>query len=193
MNNLDLILESIKEKAAEEKNQILDEAQKEADQILNEAKEKAAAEVKIIMDGAEKESKLALSNEKLSSSRKARDIKIKAKNEIINEVMGKVLKELKNLDRPAYKRFVLNRLNEFPHSNAEIILKEGMEYAFNSSELKGLNVSNETTDDGFIIRDGNVTYDNSFSSIIDYEKDEIKKIISDTLFTKEEIWIEKTS
>lgn len=193
MNNLDLILESIKNKAEEEKNQILDKAKAEADELVKEANKKAEAESKVILDNAKKESELTLSNEKLSSSRKARDIKIKAKNELINEVMGKVLKELKNLDRPAYKRFVLNRLNEFPHSNAEIILKEGMEYAFNSSELKGLNVSNETTDDGFIIRDGNVTYDNSFSSIIDYEKDEIKKIISDTLFTKEEIWIEKTS
>lgn len=193
MNNLDLILESIKNKAEEEKNQILDKAKAEADELVKEANKKAEAEEKVILDNAKKESELTLSNEKLSSSRKARDIKIKAKNELINEVMGKVLKELKNLDRPAYKRFVLNRLNEFPHSNAEIILKEGMEYAFNSSELKGLNVSNETTDDGFIIRDGNVTYDNSFSSIIDYEKDEIKKIISDTLFTKEEIWIEKTS
>lgn len=193
MNNLDLILESIKNKAEEEKNQILDKAKAEADELVKEANKKAEAEAKVILDNAKKESELTLSNEKLSSSRKARDIKIKAKNELISEVMGKVLKELKNLDRPAYKRFVLNRLNEFPHSNAEIILKEGMEYAFNSSELKGLNVSNETTDDGFIIRDGNVTYDNSFSSIIDYEKDEIKKIISDTLFTKEEIWIEKTS
>ena len=193
MNNLDLILESIKNKAEEEKNQILDKAKAEADELVKEANKKAEAEAKVILDNAKKESELTLSNEKLSSSRKARDIKIKAKNELINEVMGKVLKELKNLDRPAYKRFVLNRLNEFPHSNAEIILKEGMEYAFNSSELKGLNVSNETTNDGFIIRDGNVTYDNSFSSIIDYEKDEIKKIISDTLFTKEEIWIEKTS
>lgn len=193
MNNLDLILESIKNKAEEEKNQILDKAKAEADELVKEANKKAEAESKVILDNAKKESELTLSNEKLSSSRKARDIKIKAKNELINEVMGKVLKELKNLDRPAYKRFVLNRLNEFPHSNAEIILKEGMEYAFNSSELKGLNVSNETTDDGFIIRDGNVTYDNSFSSIIDYEKDEIKKIISDALFTKEELWKEKTS
>ena len=62
-----------------------------------------------------------------------------------------------------------------------------MESAFNSEDLKGLKISEETTDDGFIIKDGNVTYDNSFSSIIDYEKDQIKKIISDALFTKEEI------
>lgn len=187
MNNLDLILESIKNKAEEEKNQILDQAKAEAKGIIDEAKKRGEDEAKTILDRAMNESDLTLANEKLSSSRKARDIKIKAKNELINEVIDKVLSELKNLDRPAYKRFVLNRLEDFPHSNAEIILKEGMEYAFNSSELKGLSVSNETTDDGFIIKDGNVTYDNSFSSIIDYERDEIKKIISDALFTKEEL------
>ncbi len=187
MNNLDLILESIKNKAEEEKNQILDQAKAEAKEIIDEAKKRGEDEAKTIIDRAKNESDLTLANEKLSSSRKARDIKIKAKNELINEVIDKVLSELKNLDRPAYKRFVLNRLEDFPHSNAEIILKEGMEYAFNSSELKGLSVSNETTDDGFIIKDGNVTYDNSFSSIIDYERDEIKKIISDALFTKEEL------
>ena len=101
--------------------------------------------------------------------------------------MSKILARLKNLDSPVYKRFVLNRLENFPHSNGEIFLKEGMDFAFNSSELKGLRVSNETTDDGFIIKDEDITYDNSFSSILDYQKDEIKKIISDALFTKEEI------
>ena len=187
MNNLDLILESIKNKADEEKNQILDQARAEAKEIADEAKTRAGEEAKVIMDKAEKEIATTLSNEELSSSRKARDIKIKAKNDLINQVIDRVLAELKNLDRPAYKRFVLNRLQAFPHSSAEIVLKEGMEFAFNSSELKGLNVSNETTNDGFIIKDGKVTYDNSFSSIIEYERDEIKKIISDALFTKEEI------
>ena len=96
MTNLDLILGSIKTKAEEEKNQILEEAKKEADQILNEAKEKAKGEAETIMKDAEKESKLVLDNEKLSSSRKARDIKIKAKNELIDEVLAKVLDKLKD-------------------------------------------------------------------------------------------------
>lgn len=193
MNNIDLILESIRQKGEEEKNQILDKAKKEAEQISNEAKDRAEEDVKTIVAYAEKESKLVQANERLSSSRRARDIKIEAKNDLINQVIDKVLVELKNLDEPSYKKFVINRLQGFTASNAEIILKEGMESAFNLDELKGLKLSDETTDDGFIIKDGNITYDNSFSSIIDYEKDEIKKIISDALFTKEEIWIEKTS
>lgn len=187
MNNIDLILESIRQKGEEEKNQILDKAKKEAEQISNEAKDRAEEEVKTIVAYAEKESKLVQANERLSSSRRARDIKIEAKNDLINQVIDKVLVELKNLDEPSYKKFVINRLQGFTASNAEIILKEGMESAFNLDELKGLKLSDETTDDGFIIKDGNITYDNSFSSIIDYEKDEIKKIISDALFTKEEI------
>ena len=187
MNNLDLILESIKNKAEEEKNQILDQARAEAKEITDAAKKKASDETKAIIEKAEKEAATTLTNEELSSSRKARDIKIGAKNALINQVIDKVLAELKNLDEASYKKFVLNRLEGFSAPNAEIILKEGMQAAFNSEDLNGLKISEETTDDGFIIKDGNVTYDNSFSSIIDYEKDQIKKIISEALFTKEEI------
>ena len=193
MNNLDLILESIKNKAEEEKNQILDKAKEEADEIVRQASDKAEKEAKVILENAKKESDLTLSNEELSSSRKARDIKIAAKNDLINQVIDKLLKNLKNLDGDSYKKFVLNRLKDFDAKNGEIILKEGMKDAFSLEELKGLTISEEVTDDGFLIKDGSVTYDNSFTSIIDYEKDEIKKIISDALFTKEEIWKEKTS
>ena len=55
MNNLDLILESIKNKAEEEKNQILDQARSEAKEITDEAKKKASEEAKVIMEKAEKE------------------------------------------------------------------------------------------------------------------------------------------
>lgn len=187
MNNLDLILESIKNKAEEEKKQILDKAKTEADTILKEAKEKAEAEAKVILDVAQKESELTLANEELSSSRKARDIQIGAKNELINQVIDKLILKLKNLDKDSYKKFVLNRLKGFEAKDAVIILKDGMKDAFNQEDLKGLTISEEATDDGFLIKDGNVTYDNSFTSIIDYQKDEIKKLISDALFTKEEI------
>lgn len=187
MNNLDLILESIKNKAEEEKKQILDKAKTEADKILAEAKENAEAEAKVILDGAKKESELTLANEELSSSRKARDIQIGAKNELINQVIDKLILKLKNLDKDSYKKFVLNRLKGFEAKDAVIILKEGMKDAFNQEDLKGLTISEEVTDDGFMIKDESVTYDNSFTSIIDYQKDEIKKLISDALFTKEEI------
>ena len=187
MTNLDLILESIKNKAEEEKNQILDKAKKEADELIEEANKKGQEEAKVILENAQKESDLTLSNEELSSSRKARDIKIGAKNELINQVIDKLLDKLKNLDDASYKKFVLNRLKDFDAKDGEIILKEGMKAFFDPKDLKGLSISKEVTDDGFLIKDGNITYDNSFSSIIDYEKDEIKKIISDALFTKEEI------
>lgn len=187
MNNLDLILESIKNKAEEEKNQILDKAKEEADGLVAEATQKAEKEAKVILENAKKESDLTLSNEELSSSRKARDIKIAAKNDLINQVIDKLLAKLKDLDKDSYKKFVLNRLKDFDAKGGEIILKDGMKDAFDPQDLKGLTISEKTTDDGFMIKDGSVTYDNSFSSIIDYEKDEIKKIISDALFTKEEI------
>ena len=90
MNNLDLILESIKNKAEEEKNKILDQARSEAKEITDEAKKKASEEAKVIMEKAEKEAATTLTNEELSSSRKARAIKIGAKNDLINQVIDKV-------------------------------------------------------------------------------------------------------
>ena len=187
MNNLDLILGSIKNKAEEEKKQILDKAREEADEIIADAKNKASKEAERIMDKADADSKLILDNERLSASRKARDIKIGAKNDLINQVMEKVIEKLKNLDEKDYKDFVLNRIKDFDGRGADLVLKEGMENAFDEADLNGLNILDETTDDGFIIKSKNLTYDNSFSSIVDYEKDEIKKIISDALFTKDAI------
>lgn len=101
--------------------------------------------------------------------------------------MKGLLGELRNLDRPQYKKFVINRLKDFSKGKGEILLQEGMDYAFESEELRGLDVSCETVSDGFLIKDGNVVYDNSFSSIIDYKKDELKKIISDELFSEGKI------
>lgn len=193
MNNLELILESINSKASEEKNQILEAAQAEAKKIIEDSQKESKAEIDKIIEDAKKEAALIESNEALSSSRKARDIKIAAKNELIDKVLEKVYQNLKNLDRPQYKKFVTNRLKDFPNKNAQILLKEGMEYAFESVDLGGLSVSNETVDDGFLIKDGKVIYDNSFSSIIDYEKDDLKKIISKELFSEGTIWKEKIS
>nr|WP_072536813.1 V-type ATP synthase subunit E [Anaerococcus mediterraneensis] len=184
MNNLELILESINSKASEEKNQILEAAQAEAKKIIEDSQKESKAEIDKIIEDAKKEAALIESNEALSSSRKARDIKIAAKNELIDRVLEKVYHSLKNLDRPQYKKFVTNRLKDFPNKNAQILLKEGMEYAFESGDLGGLSVSNETVDDGFLIKDGKVIYDNSFSSIIDYEKDDLKRIISKELFSE---------
>lgn len=183
MASLDLILESIREKAEEEKNQILDKANKEKEEIEKDHKEKADKEVEKILNDAKKDSNLLLDNERLSASRKARDIKISGKNDLIDKILDKLLDKLKNMDEESYKKFVENRLKDFPKKDAEILLQEGMDSVYS---VGGLKVSSETVEDGFLIRDDKVIYDNSFSSIIDYEKDELKKEISDFL-SKENI------
>lgn len=176
MTNLDLILDSIRKKGEEEKNQILKAAEDQAKEIREKSEAEVKGQVDKIIDAAQKEAKQILANEELSASRNARDIKIAAKNELINSIIERLMEELKGLDNHSYKKFVLNRLKDFPGKKADILLRDGT--FFDSEDLKGLNVSYETVDDGFIIKDGDVIYDNSFSSIIDYDKDEIKKIIS---------------
>ena len=163
MTNLDLILDSIRKKGEEEKNQILKAAEDQAKEIREKSEAEVKGQVDKIIDAAKKEAKQILANEELSASRNARDIKIAAKNELINSIIERLMEELKGLDNHSYKKFVLNRLKDFPGKKADILLRDGT--FFDSEDLKGLNVSYETVDDGFIIKDGDVIYDLSLIHI----------------------------
>ena len=184
MNNLDLILESIREKCEEDKNQILTKAEDEAKNLLEEATARAKKDAEKILEDADKQKALILSNEALSAERQARDIKIAGKNKLIDRVLEKLQYELTKLDKKKYRDFVLNRISNQSFMDSEILLQEGMEDALSQEDLKGIKVSHETVREGFVIRDNKVSYDNTFSSIIDYDKDVLKKIISDELFEK---------
>ena len=110
MNNLDLILQSIRDKASTEENQIINAAKDQASSILEESSAKAKAEAEEITEKANKEAKLILENEKVSAKREARDLVISGKNQVIDEVLEKLISNLKNMDKDSYKNFVLNTI-----------------------------------------------------------------------------------
>ena len=182
MNNLDLILQSIKDKASTEENQILDAAKEEAKNILENSSNEAKAEAEKITKDAQKEAELISSNEKVSAKREARDIVISGKNQVIDEVIEKLQKNLKAMDKDSYKKFVLNTIKKSGIEKGEILLQENLKDSLTEADLKGFTLSDESVDEGFIIRDGLIEYDNRFSSLIKYKIDDIKKEISDSLF-----------
>ena len=97
MTNLDLILDSIRKKGEEEKNQILKAAEDQAKEIREKSEAEVKGQVDKIIDAAKKEAKQILANEELSASRNARDIKIAAKNELINSIIERLMEELKEI------------------------------------------------------------------------------------------------
>lgn len=182
MDNLELILQSIREKAEKEENQILEKSQEEAKTILEDMETKAKKEADKILADAKKEADLTLSNEKVSAKREARDIIISGKNSVIEEVMDKLLVSLKSMDQTSYKNYVLNTLKNSKIEKGEILLEDRFKDLFSPVDLGNLKISDETVDEGFIVRDGKIEYDNRFSSLIKYKSDDIKKQISDILF-----------
>ncbi len=182
MDNLELILQSIREKAEKEENQILEKSQKEAKTILEDMETKAKKEADKILADAKKEADLTLSNEKVSAKREARDIIISGKNSAIESVLDKLLANLKSMDEASYKNYVLNTLKNSKIEKGEILLEDRFKDSFSLADLGNLKISDETVDEGFIVRDGKIEYDNRFSSLIKYKSDDIKKQISDILF-----------
>ena len=182
MNTLDLILQSIRDKASTEENQIINAAKDQASSILEESSAKAKAEAEEITEKANKEAKLILENEKVSAKREARDLVISGKNQVIDEVLEKLISNLKNMDKDSYKKFVLNTIQNSNIEKGEILLQKNLKDALTETDLKGLTISDESVDEGFIIRDGKIEYDNRFSSLVKYKMDDIKKQISDSLF-----------
>ena len=182
MNNLEVILESIISEGKTESQNILDDANAKAYEIVNAKKSEADKKAAEILSSAQKEAETIIKNEEVSANRESRDIEIAAKNKVIDEIVDALLENLKNLDSNSYKTFIDNTLKKSGISNGELILSDGHKDALKNADFGGLKVSDETVEDGFVVKSGKIEYDNRFSSIIKYNIDDIRKQISDEIF-----------
>jgi V/A-type H+-transporting ATPase subunit E len=182
MNNIDLILDSIKEDAKKEADNILSSAKKEAEENLEKRKKEAEKEAEKILSSADHESKLLIENSKTTANREARDIKIRAQNEVVAEVLEELKERLKALSDEKYKKYVLNSLKNMKLENGEILLQKDKINSLTKEELNNLKISKDTVDEGFVVRSGKIEYDSKFSSIVDYNKDIYEKIIVEEIF-----------
>lgn len=182
MNNLDLLLDGIKEDGKKEADHILSNGQKRKEEIIKESEEKAQRQVSQIIENAQKEAKRIKENSKVTANRQARDIKIGAKNQVVEEVLEKLIKKLEELGPNSYKTFVLNRLKDSGIEKGEILLQKDMKFHFKEEDFHGLKISNDSVDGGFVVKDGKILYDNTYKSLVNFEKDSLEKIIVDEIF-----------
>lgn len=182
MSKLDLLLDGIREDSKKEADHILANANKRSEEIKKESKADSDKEVKKIIDNAEKDAKRIIENSKVTSEREARDIKIRAKNELVDDILDKLLEKLRKLGPNDYKKFVENRLKEIDVNNGEILLQKDMKYHFDENSFNGLRLSKESVDEGFVVRSGKISYDNRYSSLLNYDRDNLEKIIADRIF-----------
>lgn len=182
MNNLEVILESILSEGNTKKDQILDEARQKADEIMSQSRNEANAKADEIINKAKREAKAIVENESVSAKRKSRDIEIDAKNTVIDRVVDKLLENLKNIDKESYLTYIKNSLKRSDVKDGEILLAANFKDALKDENFQNLRISDDTVEDGFVIRSGKIEYDNRFSSLIKYNIDDIRKEISDEIF-----------
>ena len=182
MSNLDNLVAEILQQAQKEANRILTKTKAENLEFTEKENKKIQREVDIL-EQKSKEEAISLKERIVSNaSLKSRDMILQAKEELVDRVLEKALERLKNIDKNGYLEFVENVLKSLKISkNAEIILTRKMKEEF-GDEIFGYRVSDDVVESGCSIKDGKVVFNNEFSNLLEFNKEDLEKEILKKIF-----------
>ncbi|MBF1195934.1 MAG: V-type ATP synthase subunit E [Fusobacterium periodonticum] len=182
MSNLDNLVAEILQQAQKEANRMLTKAKTENSEFSEKENKKIQKEVDAINDKAQEEAQ-ALKERVISNANlKSRDMILQAKEELADDILEKVLERLKNIDTKKYLKFVENILKNLNLSkNAEVMVSKDMKLAL-GDKILDYKISNQTVESGCSIKDGNLIYNNEFSNLIDFNREELEREILNKIF-----------
>ena len=162
MSNLDNLVAEILQQAQKEANRMLTKAKTENSEFSEKENKKVQKEVEAIKDKATEEAQ-ALKERVISNANlKSRDMILQAKEELVDDILERVLERLKNIDAKKYLKFVENILKNLNLSkNAEVIVSKDMRLAL-GDKILDYRISDQTVESGCSIKDGNLIYNNEF-------------------------------
>lgn len=198
MAGAEKIRERILEEARKQAEANIQEAKKEAEKIIHSSEEEARKKQKQIIDRAFKEAAERKKRLIAVAELEGRKEKLKAKQDMIEEVFTKTIERLNSLSDEEYENILVDMIiNSVRSGDEEIILSEKdrnrLSYKFveninNRLREKGLKgniaLSNQTRNinGGFILKKGDVEINNSFDAIIKMKRDELEEIVVAELF-----------
>ena len=182
MSNLDNLVAEILQQAHKEANRMLTKAKTENSEFSEKENKKVQKEVEAINDKAEEEAQ-ALKERVISNANlKSRDMILQAKEELVDDILERVLERLKNIDAKKYLKFVENILKNLNLSkNAEVIVSKDMRLAL-GDKILDYRISDQTVESGCSIKDGNLIYNNEFSNLIEFNREELEREILNKIF-----------
>ena len=182
MSNLDKLVAEILQQAQKEANRMLTKAKTENSEFSEKENKKVQKEVEAINDKAQEEAQ-ALKERVISNANlKSRDMILQAKEELADDILEKVLERLKNIDTKKYLKFVENILKNLNLSkNAEVIVSKDMRLAL-GDKILDYRISDQTVESGCSIKDGNLIYNNEFSNLIEFNREELEREILNKIF-----------
>lgn len=182
MSNLDKLVAEILQQAQKEANRMLTKAKTENSEFSEKENKKIQKEVDAINDKAQEEAQ-ALKERVISNANlKSRDMILQAKEELADDILEKVLERLKNIDSKKYLKFVENILKNLNLSrNAEVMVSKDMKIAL-GDKILDYKISDQTVESGCSIKDGNLIYNNEFSNLIEFNREELEREILNKIF-----------
>ena len=182
MSNLDKLVAEILQQAQKEANRMLTKAKTENSEFSEKENKKIQKEVDVINDKAQEEAQ-ALKERMISNANlKSRDMILQAKEELADDILEKVLEKLKNIDSKKYLKFVENILKNLNLSkNAEVMVSKNMKLAL-GDKILDYKISDQTVESGCSIKDGNLIYNNEFSNLIEFNREELEREILNKIF-----------
>ena len=182
MSNLDKLVAEILQQAQKEANRMLTKAKTENLEFSEKENKKIQKEVDTINDKAAEEAQ-ALKERVISNANlKSRDMILQAKEELADDILEKVLERLKNIDTKKYLKFVENILKKLNLSkNAEVMVSKDMKLAL-GDKILDYKISDQTVESGCSIKDGNLIYNNEFSNLIEFNREELEREILNKIF-----------
>ena len=182
MSNLDNLVAEILQQAQKEANRMLTKAKTENSEFSEKENKKIQKEVDVINDKAQEEAQ-ALKERVISNANlKSRDMILQAKEELADDILERVLERLKNIDTKKYLKFVENILKNLNLSkNAEVIVSKDMRLAL-GDKILDYRISDQTVESGCSIKDGNLIYNNEFSNLIEFNREELEREILNKIF-----------
>lgn len=172
-------------------NRILEEAKSLADETVKSAELKAEnimkksnEQAKLRYDSIVEKGTLEAENlkERLKSNAKlkARDNELNAKQEVIKRVFEEALEDVKNIDDEKLISYIQNNAS-FSEDSILLVQKDRLDLV--KEKFPQLKVSEERfVDSGFVEISGGIEKNFTFSTQIDYIKDEIQGEIAKVLF-----------
>ena len=182
MSNLDKLVAEILQQAQKEANRMLTKAKTENSEFSEKENKKIQKEVDVINDKAQEEAQ-ALKERVISNANlKSRDMILQAKEELVDDILERVLERLKNIDTKKYLKFVENILKNLNLSkNAEVMVSKNMKLAL-GDKILDYKISDQTVESGCSIKDGNLIYNNEFSNLIEFNREELEREILNKIF-----------
>lgn len=178
-------------------SEIEEKSKLEVKEILDKYEKKALAKKEEMILRAKEEGKVKVERILSNSILKVRNEKLKAKQEIINEIFETAITRLLSLNDQDYRTFIKNSiLNQDIDGDEELVLREEdknrIDAAFINNineELKAkgkignINVTySNSLKAGFLLSKNGIDINNTFQDLVEANRDSLEKDVIDTLF-----------